>query len=322
MICFVNKVLFKKNINKKDSQLLKTTMKLFLVNNKKSVKMGSELNQIISITNSYLQKNLITRTTNFKINHLVAKLFSKSNKKEKQKQFKPKDRSEQIEYIEEDVIPKYNEKEFAQIRNSNENSITLMEIKPDLYTKLILLKISGIISFITGLVNIYIKETYNVFNDSEILFTITNSFLLFFGLSTFVLPRHIVILLTYLPKTNQLVFSKLNTFCIRYDSVNEPNNLYRVKYRFSPLIFLKDKKSEYFSMTGIGKWYDDRLFNTLLPPKKILKQKETLLKSKIGAREVLISSFKKYLMFASVFVLMNFLRKKNEDNSSHIAKEL
>ena len=318
MISFINKSLLKKTnlnfLNNKEYKLFITTEKHFVLKNKQNN---------IKYTTFYHNNNNIDYKPNIYLTYCNMKYFSKKTKK-KFDQKKEKEISD--DYYEEDNVPTYTDNELKLLKKSdNLTEIKIMEIKPELYTKLMALKISGLISLFVGCLNIFIRESFEnsflqCFSDTQ--FFILNSILLYFGIGSIYLQRHIVILLTYFPKENILTFTKLNTFLIKKTSHNDPDNLARVKYKYSPLIFLRNKNTiEYFSMTGIGKWYEEKLFNTLIPARKVVKKKK---KEKVEINKMLSETvktvFKVYSVILFVLFLMSIRKRKNKSKENKVSE--
>ena len=89
--------------------------------------------------------------------------------------------------------------------------------------------------------------------------------------------RNIVILCNYITKDRKVEFTKLDFLKRPYKIIYDPEELKRVsRTPLTPFLSLKHKKkNEDFSMSGIGKWSDIKLFNTIFPlPKKETKQKD------------------------------------------------
>jgi hypothetical protein len=79
--------------------------------------------------------------------------------------------------------------------------------------------------------------------------------------------RNVVILCNYLTKERKVEFTKLDFLRRPYKIVYNPEDLKRVaRNPYTPFLSLKHKsKKEDFSMSGIGKWFDVKLFNTIFP---------------------------------------------------------
>jgi hypothetical protein len=89
--------------------------------------------------------------------------------------------------------------------------------------------------------------------------------------------RNVVVLCNYLTNERKVEFTKLDFLKRPYKVVYEPEELKRVsRTPFTPFLSLKHKnKNEDFSMSGIGKWSDIKLFNTIFPlPNQQSKKKK------------------------------------------------
>ena len=91
---------------------------------------------------------------------------------------------------------------------------------------------------------------------------LVNALLVLFGMRGFI-GRCV-----FLPKENALKMTKFTITGKEYDVIKKKEELSRVmRTPLSPFLTFKDKKTnEIFSMYGLGKWENHKLFNYLYPP--------------------------------------------------------
>ena len=326
MISFFNKICPNK------TNLINTEKKLLFTSSKNILMILKHINSRNSTVSKQFKSSIIYQNKLNRNNIMISysnKYFGKREREQAaKKRGELKSQSSGEEEAETkiiDNIPRYTDQEIRKMRNSeNVSSIKIMEIKPMLYQKLVALKLVGLSSFLLGSLNFILRELYIEYTSSysDLTFFFLNSALLCAGISTFIFPRHIVILLEYIPKDNKLIFTKLNQLCMKITSINDPDSLARVKYKYSPLIFLRNKYSiEYFSMTGIVKWYDDKLFNTLIPQRKVIKKKVND-KKKTVMNESVKTLFKVYMVCVLFLFFINYKKKQYDNNEGKPDLEL
>ena len=90
--------------------------------------------------------------------------------------------------------------------------------------------------------------------------------------------RNVVVLANYLTNEKKVQFTKLNFLKKPYIITCDPAEMNRVtRTPFTPFISLKNPKTkEDFSLSGIGKWYDVKLYNTLFPHPEQRRKEENI----------------------------------------------
>lgn len=239
----------------------------------------------ININKSIYKLNKLNTYSNPKISN---KFFFSQKIKEELKKELEKTEEELKETKNKEEIRKlfnssYNFEELNKINQSKEE-IKIMEItdknlKNIKIAKFICLYFNLPVSFlITYFLEFHLGEA--AIKDKYYYILLALDYILFFnGALVLASLRNVVLAFKYLPITKEVEVTKLNIFNKEKISKYKIELLKRTpRSLLSPLISLKHKKTnEQFSMNGIGKWLDIKLYNSLFPTptvKQNLKVKE------------------------------------------------